>query len=228
MSVMQSMLIISPHLDDAVLGCGRWLFAHPGSTVVTVFAGSPRDGERLTEWDARCGFTSGIEAIAVRRQEDCAALGQLHATPVWLDFRDSQYEETSSVDAICDALRRLMREIRPSLTLFPLGLYHSDHLLVHEASRKSLAREHVALSAAYEDAPYRGMRGVLQQRLMALAEQGVRATPAQMDGVEVDPQLKQRAISAYASQLRALGSGAMADARHPERFWLLEDSGDVC
>lgn len=226
MSAMQSTLIISPHLDDAVLSCGGWLTGHPRSTVVTVFAGAPHEEYRLTEWDAACGFSSGIEAIATRRQEDSAALRQLRATPAWLEFRDSQYDDTPSGDAVCDALLRLLQEFRPSLVLFPLGLYHSDHLLVHEASRKALACERVRLSAAYEDIPYRGMRGVLQRRLVKLARRGVQATPTQLHDAEVDHLLKQRAISAYASQLGGLGPGAVADAKRPERFWALEDAGE--
>ncbi len=34
-------VVVSPHLDDAVLGCGQLLAAWPGATVVTVFAGKP-------------------------------------------------------------------------------------------------------------------------------------------------------------------------------------------
>ena len=38
---LDSVVVLSPHLDDAVLGCGRLLSAHPGATVVTVYAGAP-------------------------------------------------------------------------------------------------------------------------------------------------------------------------------------------
>ena len=38
---LERVVVVSPHLDDAVLGCGRFLAVHPGATVVTVFAGNP-------------------------------------------------------------------------------------------------------------------------------------------------------------------------------------------
>ena len=35
---LDRVVMISPHLDDAVLGCGRFMAVHPGCTVITVFA----------------------------------------------------------------------------------------------------------------------------------------------------------------------------------------------
>jgi LmbE family N-acetylglucosaminyl deacetylase len=220
-------MVISPHLDDAVLGCGHRLATHPGSVVVTIFAGMPRDESCLTEWDARCGFSSVREAIACRRHEDSNALARLGATPVWLDYCDSQYREPPAIDAVSETLRRVLMELRPGLVLFPLGLYHSDHLLAHAASRKALAQHHGASSAAYEDALYRRMPGVLQQRLIDLAGDGMQATPAALHDAEVDSLLKRQAVQDYASQLRVLGKGALAEATLPERFWVIEGAGHV-
>ena len=55
------MLVISPHLDDAVLSCGALLAAHRGAVVATVFAGVPRDPRQRTEWDARSGVADAAE-----------------------------------------------------------------------------------------------------------------------------------------------------------------------
>ncbi|MCV5262168.1 PIG-L family deacetylase, partial [Escherichia coli] len=76
-------LVISPHLDDGVFGCGQLLAAHPGSTVLTVFAGVP-EAAPAPEWDRRCGFTSAQAAMAARREEDRRALTRLAARPLWL------------------------------------------------------------------------------------------------------------------------------------------------
>ena len=38
---LERVVIVSPHLDDAVLGCANFMAAHRGATVVTVFAGNP-------------------------------------------------------------------------------------------------------------------------------------------------------------------------------------------
>ncbi|HEV7913626.1 MAG TPA: PIG-L family deacetylase [Albitalea sp.] len=217
------MLIISPHLDDAVLACGRLLAARPGSTVATLFAGVPRNAQQLTGWDARCGFRSAEAAIAARRREDTAALWKLHATPVWLDFCDAQYEEPPAPAALADAVRRLIAELHPDLLVYPLGLYHSDHLLAHDACRAALRALPDTAAAAYEDVLYRGMKGVLHQRLVALAAMGIVATPARLDNEDGSPLLKEEALQAYASQWRAFGDDGLADSKQPERCWTLQD-----
>ena len=234
------MLVISPHLDDGVFSCGRWLAGHPGSTVLTVFAGAPGADSALTEWDARCGFASGTEAVRLRREEDRRALGMLHASPCWLEFTDSQYGPSPSVEAVVDAVRRELQVRRPGVVLYPLGLFHSDHRLVHAACRAALAGAADIEAVAYEDALYRGMRGMLQQRLAALAAAGIAATPVELDALPASAprapidaagaardaagaaRLKAGAVAVYASQLRAFGMGGHADLERPERGWRLE------
>jgi LmbE family N-acetylglucosaminyl deacetylase len=43
--VVEPIVVLSPHLDDAVLSCGVLLAANGGARVVTVFAGMPTDRE---------------------------------------------------------------------------------------------------------------------------------------------------------------------------------------
>lgn len=220
-------VVISPHLDDAVLGCANLLAAAPGSLVVTVFAGCPADRGRSTDWDRSCGFASAAEAIAARRAEDRAALTLLGARATWLDFCDAQYDEPATPDAIGDALARVLREHAGATVLYPIGLFHSDHLLAHRAAIAALRLLPAAAASAlaYEDVPYRSIDGVLQQRLAALAAAQVQATPAEPDVAPSDPgrqRLKQRAIAAYASQLGPFGPGGLDDAKRPERFWRID------
>lgn len=215
------LLVISPHLDDAVFGCGRLLADHPGSVVLTVFAGVPRDPARLTEWDAACGFHHAAEAIAARRLEDQAALALLEATPRWLDFCDSQYDETPALPALVAALAAQVDELSPDRVLYPLGLFHSDHLLVHDATRAVLRERPALASFAYEDALYRGMRGELQQRLAALLHAGECATPARLLPEGTHP-AKAQAVRRYASQMRPFGPHGLDDTAQPERYWRLE------
>ena len=40
---LRRLVVVSPHFDDAVLGCGQLLSAHAGATVVTVLGG-PQTG----------------------------------------------------------------------------------------------------------------------------------------------------------------------------------------
>ncbi len=221
-------LVISPHLDDAVLSCGRWLAAHPGSVVLTLFAGAPRDASLRTGWDAQCGFDSAGQAVAARRGEDARALAILGAAPRWLDFADGQYDEGVPVAALAAALRAVLLDARPAAVLYPLGLFHADHRRAHDAAVAALdGLDGLGIDSvlAYEDVPYRGMPGVLQQRLAALAAAGVQATPACAAAAAADDTaaaLKTRAIAAYPSQLRAFGGTAgLADATLPERLWHL-------
>lgn len=218
----QAGLLVSPHLDDAVFGCGQWLAAHPGTHVVTVFAGTPPEADRLTDWDSQCGFTSAGQAMAARREEDSAALHRLSARAQWLDFLDSQYDHSPTVDEVASALATLMqRQPADAPVLVPLGLFHSDHALVHAACLQALrevGRDH---AIAYEEALYRVMPGLLQQRLAALQQQGVQATPL-LDERLGEAAAKARAIAAYTSQARAFGPDGLADTERAERYWRIE------
>ena len=62
---VRRVLVFSPHFDDAAMGAGHLLLAHPGATVVTVFAGPPaRYPDEPTEWDALGGFRAGDDVVA--------------------------------------------------------------------------------------------------------------------------------------------------------------------
>lgn len=213
------MVVISPHLDDAVFGCGALLADTPGSTVITVLAGAPAQPLR-TDWDRRCGFADARQAIAARRAEDAAALRRLRARPLWLDFLDSQYGDVAQPAAIVAALARHLAALAPQRVLIPLGLFHSDHRLVHAAAWQLHRPRGPGELLAYEDAIYRALPGLLQQRLAELAAGGISATPAPLQAHDAD-RLKPDAVAAYASQLRALGPERCADLARPERYWSL-------
>jgi LmbE family N-acetylglucosaminyl deacetylase len=218
-------LVISPHLDDAVFGCGEWIAAHPGARVLTVFAGVPSEPGALTEWDAACGFASAGEAVAARRAEDRAALELLGATPAWLTFCDDQYRAPADGRAVAGELRRALIEHDPDAVVVPFGLFHRDHRLAHQAALLAL-QEHAQRSwYAYEDALYRCIPRFLQERLRELSMSGIAATPTPPQAERVDgARLKRRAVQCYASQLRGLSSPGRpghVDALSPERLWRL-------
>lgn len=213
--------VLSPHCDDGVFGCGQLLAAHPGAVVVTVFAGSPPAYGELTEWDRACGFREGDDVMALRRAEDAAALDELGAVPHWLDFCDSQYRRTPSIEILTEGLARAIDEARADTVVFPLGLFHSDHRLAHEAALEVLRRRPALHWFAYEDALYRCIEGLLEGRLAALFGAGLEPTPVELPrSPELDG--KRRAMNRYASQLRALASPGMPgflDAFAPEGYW---------
>src|SRR5690242_3070034 len=96
----QPVLVISPHLDDAVFGCGQLLATYPGSVVITALAGRPASYATVTPWDELAGFAPGEDVIAARRAEDHAALAILQASPVWLDFSDDQYGNSPTAEVL--------------------------------------------------------------------------------------------------------------------------------
>lgn len=138
--------ILSPHLDDAVLSLGQFMQTEP-CTVVTVFAGSPRDG--LTDYDASCGFTTSAQAMTKRLAEDAAALDMLGADHRWLNFLDMQYGQPTRDDELTEALDPFLQ---PDV-MVPLGLGHPDHVQVARCVR---AAAPVGMPMFfYEEAPYR-------------------------------------------------------------------------
>jgi len=215
---MVKLLVISPHLDDAVFSCGDLLAAHPGSMVVTVFAGVPQRFSELTEWDAVCGFVSARDAVLGRRREDVTALGVLGAQAHWLPFKDAQYGEPARAVDITRALRAVIKETACDTVLFPLGLFHSDHELTHRAAL-ALVREDRAWMC-YEDAFYRCIPGLVERRIAQLARGHCIAAPyLNSQGLS---SAKRQAVYCYASQLRGLSSAGRPghlDALTAERYW---------
>jgi LmbE family N-acetylglucosaminyl deacetylase len=217
------LLVVSPHLDDAVFSCAEMIALHAGTLVVTVFSGAPMGFDQLTDWDAASGFLNAEEAISQRKQEDYAALHLLSALPLWLDFFDSQYNATPSVHTVASALEQVLQEHQPESVLFPAGLFHSDHLLVHQAML-ALRHDHLEKSwMMYEDALYRRIPSLLQKRLAELLEAGIDATPMPIDDKDVK-HLKHQAVHCYTSQLQALSrtvAEGHADAFASGRCWQL-------
>ncbi|SAK96023.1 LmbE family protein [Caballeronia arationis] len=88
-----SILVISPHFDDAVFSCGAWIASNSNAVVCTVFAGCP-DTRVATDWDHQCGFSDARQAMRERIAEDDRALELLGATGERLNFLDAQYGPT--------------------------------------------------------------------------------------------------------------------------------------
>jgi LmbE family N-acetylglucosaminyl deacetylase len=217
---VSGLVVVSPHCDDAVFSCGDLLAERRGARVVTCFAGPPPRQAPLTPWDAAAGFRPGDDVMARRRAEDAAALALLGARPAWLDFRDSQYGRSPSAGTLADALAAALGE-GPATVLAPLGLFHSDHRLAHEAALLVRARRRDLAWTFYEDALYRRLPALLDERLAALRARGLALRRAPRPARRASP-LKLAAIAKYRSQIRALrtpGRPGVRDALAPEGYW---------
>ncbi len=91
-------IYISPHLDDAVLSAGGFIYEQTRAgipvEVWTCMCGFPPEGEVSPlaqvlhfQW----GFPSAEETVRSRRAEDVKAITSLGATPVHFDFLDCIY-----------------------------------------------------------------------------------------------------------------------------------------
>jgi LmbE family N-acetylglucosaminyl deacetylase len=210
------LVVLSPHLDDAVLSCGAVLAGAveaAAADVVTIFNGPP-DGalsDAAREFHARCGH--GDDAMAQREGEDDLAMRQLGLSTVRLGMPESLYrrdasgepahpdlrsifrsrpdDESEVVDAITRRLLAVAAVEKADLLLAPLGVGdHIDHLIVAAAAR-NLRRA----TLWYEDIPY----------AMNRSYRGFEATLAPADALihyvtAAQWQRKLDAINCYASQ----------------------------
>ncbi|MNS80402.1 hypothetical protein D3C72_1140800 [compost metagenome] len=166
----------------------------------------------------------------------------LDAHLVWLDFWDGQYGRRHTPHEIADRLQRILLAQTDGLVVAPLGLFHADHVLVHDACRMLMHEAHARASARsallepsrpnavppnppvqwlyYEDAIHRLRPGVLQERLAECLRAGLQATPVDLP---VGQHLAQKsyAINAYQSQLPMFDEAQLCDLCAPERYWSL-------
>lgn len=200
-------VIVSPHLDDAVLSVGAFIAeaSRTGArvTVLTVFAGAPEGNAAAGDWDRAAGFRTTGEAIRARREEDARACRIVGAHPVWLPHVES--------DGVAD--ETLWPEVRDALAdadvvLVPgYPLTHPDHVAV---ARLVLGRIRGADGRAprlglYVEEPYAAWAGrppSVPDSLRDLVAGDVTWTTVR--GAGVDRRNKRRAGRAYRSQLRLL------------------------
>ncbi|NLP60274.1 PIG-L deacetylase family protein [Paraburkholderia sacchari] len=221
------LVVVSPHLDDAVLGCGSLLASFGGSVVCTVFAGEPAVARR-TPWDEASGFRDSHEAMRARPREDECALACCGAKPLRLKFVDAQYGAEEPPETIAAALAEVFERVGQHgrfLPVFPLGLWHRDHECVGAACRLLLRTRRIAECIAYEDAIFRAIPGALDEGLARIEAALLCASPWHPHALDASPgrqlaALKRRAVGAYPSQLRAFGHYP-PDVARAERYWRL-------
>jgi LmbE family N-acetylglucosaminyl deacetylase len=229
---LNRVVVVSPHLDDAVLGTGAFMAAHSGCHVVTVFAGNPPaypDPMRL--WDAQSGFRQGDDVMETRRKEDHAALAVLDATPVHLDFVEHTYNEGDvpvAPDAIAPLLAETVAKLQPTLVLAPFGLANPDHDVTHRACmrvRRTFAEGGSRSWWCYEDMGYKHIPGLLAWRVSQLFTRNIWPTPV-CPPVDTTGARKAAAVGSYPTQLLALEDdwqiGAKLGAPAPEQYWRLD------
>lgn len=134
-------LLLSPHWDDAVLGCWSLLASERDLIVLNVFAGLPAPG-RTGVWEQVSGVRDSRERAERRMREDREALAMAGREPVNLPLLDVSYRRkrraaaASEIDAaVCEAVpgQAVSRIHAPAA----IG-GHADHLLVRAWARVAL------------------------------------------------------------------------------------------
>jgi LmbE family N-acetylglucosaminyl deacetylase len=218
-------VVISPHLDDAVLSLGATVIRAVAEgaelSIVTVLAGDPGSAAPAGHWDAACGFATEGEAARGRREEDRRACALVGARPAWLPFRDKQYAGERDPEAVWDALEP---QLDADLVLVPgYPVVHSDHEFVAGlllARLPTTRRVGFYLERAYAlgwNAP-RHAAQALSSRGRGLSWVQVRPRPG-------EARTKGRACRAYRSQFRLLGPHLPRRLAVPEVWWAAESFG---
>jgi LmbE family N-acetylglucosaminyl deacetylase len=178
----QSILAVSPHLDDAVLSAGATLAASRARgtrvTVFTLFAGLPDTGtsEVARRHHRRCGLPAdAVAAVSLRRAEDHRAVATLGAVAVHAPLLDVVYRRCSSGAWVCESeddlwahgpadatlctragvlIAYTAREVEADLLIAPAGLGgHVDHALTAEACAWAANAKRIRL-LEWRDLPY--------------------------------------------------------------------------
>jgi LmbE family N-acetylglucosaminyl deacetylase len=216
------LIVVTPHIGDAVQSCGELLASNPGALVVTIFAAIPANAFVVTEWDAACGFASPQQAMVVRRREDRQALDALDAEPCWLACRDSQYrrppDKSGEEASVALSLGRALRRHGTDRIAIPLGLLAGDHALAHRAALRLLRRYDVEW-LAYEDSAAAPEQ--VASRIASLEKSGIGASPIDLEAGDYAAYRRRRAAECYESLLRGYAAAGRAAPAGADRYWSL-------
>jgi LmbE family N-acetylglucosaminyl deacetylase len=200
-------LVISPHLDDAVLSCGQLIKSRRDTTVMTVLAGFP-DGAHAG-WSGRTtGLPIAKDANLRRREEDKKAMQALGAKTMWIDIPAQEYGPVASPSGrllmIQGAIESAVATTEAHSVFVPLGVTHPDHVIVSDAALLAVATSSLE-SYVYMDMPYGQARPRQVRRRLRQIGRKFRIDPvAPFLG---DLQTKTEAVNAYASQIGELRQG---------------------
>jgi hypothetical protein len=147
-------LLLSPHLDDAVIDCWSVLTAPGELNVVNVFAGVPPAGH-ATRWDRIAGAKDSAELMRARIAEDAVVLARAGRAALNLDFLEHQQREHRRPPALEAIDAALAARVPAASTVYApavLGTAHPDHARVR-AYALACAERGIPVEL-YADLPY--------------------------------------------------------------------------
>jgi LmbE family N-acetylglucosaminyl deacetylase len=152
-------VLLSPHLDDAVIDCWSVLAAADPVLVVNVFAGVPPAGS-VAYYDSLAGATDSAAHVRHRISEDRNALALAGRTPRNLSFLARPYRRgrpEPSFDRLDASVAAEVDRVAMVHAPAALGSPHPDHELVRDYAL-ALATAGVPVRL-YADLPYCAVYG---------------------------------------------------------------------
>ena len=147
-------LVLSPHLDDAVIDCWSVLTGQADVQVVNLCARPPGPGG-VTFWDRICGAEDSAALFRMRIDEDREALAQAGQEPLNLPFLEAQYREGRRPPSLREIDAALAEAVPAASAVYApaaLGTVHPDHALLRSYAL-ALARQGLP-ARLYADLPY--------------------------------------------------------------------------
>lgn len=209
-------LVVSPHLDDAVFSLGATIHNMVASglavDLVTVFAGNPERSGPPSHWDGARNVATAVEATAQRRDEDRTAAAVVGATPHWLPFDDQAYLAARDPEVVLAALQPYL-DGAEAVFLAGWPLSHPDHEWCSQLVLERYVGD--APLIFYAEWPY--SRRVLQLVKVLIRGRNLALVGHHLDAplcwhrphlTAADRQARHDAISAYALEISRLGKTA--------------------
>mgnify|MGYP001262240701 CR=1 FL=1 len=220
-------LFLSPHYDDAILGCGGTIhhLAARGEAVFvrTVFGQNPQQvpASPIAQ-ELHLRWRAGETPVAARIEEDEAAAKVLGAVPqrmtVWADciyrtdrqgqpLYSTEGELFSAVHPHDDAGRLIPTIVLPprdniDVLYAPLGVgHHVDHQIVRDWALELGKQNPVLALKFYEEYPYSETTSALERARHFYDELGMSLEAESVLLSEADVEAKIRAIALYRSQI---------------------------
>jgi LmbE family N-acetylglucosaminyl deacetylase len=222
-------VVLSPHLDDAVLSAWSVL-AGPGDVhVVNVCSGLPPAGLVLSPWDRLTGAVSSRSRMLERLREDRVALRRAGRQATRLDFPEAQYRDGPlDQHLLCDALANVLKGVAEAWA--PAGIGgHDDHLQVRDAAVQICNNGGPPLKL-YADIPYAVKYGwpgwviaaqddpnlIVEEWWRRFLPGGVELSAEKHALSPTATQDKLHALAAYRTQLPGLNGGPLELLNQPQ------------
>ncbi len=224
-------VLLSPHLDDAVVSAWSVITDVRDVAIVNVFAGIPEPGP-VPRWDLLTGARDRRVHMQERLEEDRAALALAGREPSYLPFLDRQYR--SGDPGTGDLVTAISGALPAAAMLYaPAGIGgHADHLLVRDAAIVLSRRVGLPL-ALYAELPYAVRFGwpswvtgaPADRRLVADADWEPHLSAAPLDRTALSPRIRRlddtqmaaklAAMKRYGTQFTGLNQGPIRLLEHP-------------